>query len=88
MASASRRCRGALEEIHDRLGLLRFRGGAAEAIAATLSGGEMAHAALASVLLARPAPQLLVLEELTNNLDVASEARSLEGHGRAHGANV
>ncbi|MEU3195129.1 SbcC/MukB-like Walker B domain-containing protein, partial [Streptomyces sp. NPDC006992] len=38
----------------------------------TLSGGERFRAALAAVLLADPAPQLLMLDEPTNNLDESS----------------
>ncbi|MBA8795694.1 ATPase subunit of ABC transporter with duplicated ATPase domains [Friedmanniella endophytica] len=39
---------------------------------ATLSGGELFRATLAAVMLAEPAPQLLILDEPTNNLDLAS----------------
>jgi ATPase subunit of ABC transporter with duplicated ATPase domains len=39
---------------------------------AGLSGGEQFRAALACLLLAEPAPQLLILDEPTNNLDLAS----------------
>ncbi|KHD88661.1 MAG: ABC transporter ATPase [Bdellovibrio sp. ArHS] len=38
----------------------------------TLSGGEMLKAALAKILLASPIPQLLILDEPTNNLDLQS----------------
>lgn len=37
----------------------------------TLSGGERFRAALAATMLAAPAPQLLMLDEPTNNLDIA-----------------
>jgi ATPase subunit of ABC transporter with duplicated ATPase domains len=41
----------------------------------TLSGGERFRATLAALLLSRPAPQLLVLDEPTNNLDLDSVAQ-------------
>ncbi|GIG69086.1 ABC-F family ATP-binding cassette domain-containing protein [Phytomonospora endophytica] len=43
----------------------------------TLSGGERLRVALAAVLSAEPAPQLLMLDEPTNNLDMTS-VRQLE----------
>lgn len=42
--------------------------------ARTLSGGELFRASLAGLLLAEPAPQLLVLDEPTNNLDLDTVA--------------
>ncbi|GHD92186.1 ABC-F family ATP-binding cassette domain-containing protein [Streptomyces naganishii] len=58
--------------IRARLARFLFRGGRADRKAATLSGGERFRAALAALLLAEPAPQLLMLDEPTNNLDMAS----------------
>jgi ATPase subunit of ABC transporter with duplicated ATPase domains len=62
-----------------RAGLARFlfRGARADQVAGGLSGGERFRAVLAALLLAQPPPQLLVLDEPTNNLDLAS-VRQLE----------
>ncbi|MFJ3762027.1 ABC-F family ATP-binding cassette domain-containing protein [Streptomyces sp. NPDC090080] len=58
--------------VRARLARFLFRGSRADQRAATLSGGERFRAALAALLLAEPAPQLLMLDEPTNNLDMAS----------------
>ncbi|GAA3504821.1 ATP-binding cassette domain-containing protein [Streptomyces prasinosporus] len=58
--------------IRARLARFLFRGSRADQRAATLSGGERFRAALAALMLAEPAPQLLMLDEPTNNLDMAS----------------
>ncbi|MEU9098514.1 ABC-F family ATP-binding cassette domain-containing protein [Streptomyces sp. NPDC048361] len=58
--------------IRARLARFLFKGARAERPAGTLSGGERFRAALAALLLAEPAPQLLMLDEPTNNLDMAS----------------
>ncbi|MCX4585270.1 ABC-F family ATP-binding cassette domain-containing protein [Streptomyces sp. NBC_01481] len=58
--------------IRARLARFLFRGARADQPAGTLSGGERFRAALAALLLADPAPQLLMLDEPTNNLDMAS----------------
>ncbi|MGV9255092.1 ABC-F family ATP-binding cassette domain-containing protein [Streptomyces sp. NPDC003697] len=61
--------------IRARLARFLFRGARADQEAATLSGGERFRAALAALMLAEPAPQLLMLDEPTNNLDMASVRR-------------
>ncbi|MCX4820634.1 ATP-binding cassette domain-containing protein [Streptomyces sp. NBC_01142] len=61
--------------IRARLARFLFRGARADQPAGTLSGGERFRAALAALLLAEPAPQLLMLDEPTNNLDMASVGR-------------
>lgn len=64
--------------IRSQLARFLFKGARAEQPAGTLSGGERFRAALAATMLAAPAPQLLMLDEPTNNLDMAS-VRQLAG---------
>ena len=58
--------------IRAQLARFLFRGKRAEQLVETLSGGERFRATLAALLLASPAPQLLMLDEPTNNLDLSS----------------
>ncbi|RDG39610.1 ABC transporter ATP-binding protein [Streptomyces corynorhini] len=58
--------------IRAQLARFLFRGARADQRAGTLSGGERFRASLAALLLAEPAPRLLMLDEPTNNLDLAS----------------
>ncbi|MFJ1546588.1 ABC-F family ATP-binding cassette domain-containing protein [Streptomyces sp. NPDC088246] len=58
--------------IRSQLARFLFQGKRADQPAGTLSGGERFRAALAATMLAAPAPQLLMLDEPTNNLDIAS----------------
>ncbi len=72
--------------IRARLARFLFRGARADQPAGTLSGGERFRAALAALMLAEPAPQLLMLDEPTNNLDMASVrqlATALESYAGA-----
>ncbi|MFE9246173.1 ABC-F family ATP-binding cassette domain-containing protein [Nocardiopsis sp. NPDC006938] len=64
------------QHIRSQLARFLFKGNRAAQVAGTLSGGERFRAALAATMLASPAPQLLMLDEPTNNLDLAS-ARQL-----------
>ncbi|MFD0339776.1 ABC-F family ATP-binding cassette domain-containing protein [Streptomyces sp. NPDC127117] len=64
--------------IRAQLARFLFQGKRAEQPAGTLSGGERFRAALAATMLAAPAPQLLMMDEPTNNLDIAS-VRQLTG---------
>ncbi|SDR97468.1 ATP-binding cassette domain-containing protein [Microlunatus soli] len=59
-----------------RAGLARFLLGADVITrpARSLSGGELFRASLAALLMAEPAPQLLILDEPTNNLDLDTVA--------------
>lgn len=76
------------EQIRAQLARFLFRGSDADAIVSTLSGGERLRAALARILLAEPAPKLLMLDEPTNNLDLASKAHLTEALSSYEGALV
>lgn len=67
--------RGSLKteaEARNLLAQFLFQGDKALQRVATLSGGERLRASLAKILLADPAPQLLILDEPTNNLDIVN----------------
>jgi ATPase subunit of ABC transporter with duplicated ATPase domains len=66
-ATTNNQCRAALARF-------RFRADAADRIAGTLSGGQMLRAGLACVLGAPHPPQLLILDEPGNHLDIDSLA--------------
>ncbi|MGP3637017.1 ABC-F family ATP-binding cassette domain-containing protein [Streptomyces sp. 24-1644] len=72
--------------IRAQLARFSFKGARAEQPAGTLSGGERFRAALAATMLAAPAPQLLMLDEPTNNLDVASVRQLTSALGSYEGA--
>ncbi|MFN3601980.1 MAG: ATP-binding cassette domain-containing protein [Dietzia sp.] len=59
------------EQVHAHAARMLFTGDAGFRRLAELSGGERLRAALAARLFAQPVPQLLVLDEPTNNVDLA-----------------
>ncbi|MEK2646995.1 ABC-F family ATP-binding cassette domain-containing protein [Bdellovibrio sp. BCCA] len=61
-----------LIETRNRLARFQFMGEKVHQKVNSLSGGEKLKASLAKILLASPAPQFLILDEPTNNLDIAS----------------
>ncbi|MGW7480914.1 ABC-F family ATP-binding cassette domain-containing protein [Nonomuraea muscovyensis] len=72
--------------IRSQLARFLFKGARAEQPAGTLSGGERFRAALAATMLACPPPQLLMLDEPTNNLDMASVRQLTSALGSYQGA--
>ncbi|GAA0415873.1 ABC-F family ATP-binding cassette domain-containing protein [Leifsonia naganoensis] len=78
--------RSTVGDIRNQLARLLLRGGAPDRPVRTLSGGERFRVALARVLLADPPAQLLVLDEPTNNLDIASVEQLAEALDAYRGA--
>ncbi|MEK4242160.1 ATP-binding cassette domain-containing protein [Janibacter sp. FSL W8-0316] len=74
------------QQVRASLARFLFRGALAERRVAGLSGGERFRVALASVLLADPAPQLVVLDEPTNSLDVDSVDQLIDALSAYEGA--
>jgi ATPase subunit of ABC transporter with duplicated ATPase domains len=74
--------------IRARLARFLFRGARADQLVSTLSGGERFRATLAALLLAEPAPQLLMLDEPTNSLDLTSVRRLSQALASYEGALV
>jgi len=73
-------------ELRNRLARFLIRGSAVDREVSTLSGGERFRVALAQLLLADPPPQLLVLDEPTNNLDIDTVDRLVEALAAYRGA--
>ncbi|MDN5919278.1 MAG: ATP-binding cassette domain-containing protein [Pseudonocardia sp.] len=74
------------QHIRGQLARFLLRGDAVDRPVATLSGGERFRVALARLLLASPPPQLLVLDEPTNNLDTTSVDHLVQALNRYRGA--
>jgi ATPase subunit of ABC transporter with duplicated ATPase domains len=73
-------------ELRNRLARFLVRGAAVDRSVATLSGGERFRVALARLLLADPPAQLLMLDEPTNNLDIASTDQLVDALSAYRGA--
>ncbi|WP_372967508.1 ABC-F family ATP-binding cassette domain-containing protein [Microbacterium sp.] len=74
------------KELRNRLARFLIRGATAERPVAALSGGERFRVALAKLLLADPAPHLVVLDEPTNNLDIDTVDQLVEALRAYRGA--
>ncbi|MFV0406841.1 MAG: ABC-F family ATP-binding cassette domain-containing protein [Propioniciclava sp.] len=84
--------RGAAEvpesELRHRLARFLLRGDSVHQPVASLSGGERFRVALAGLLLATPPPELLILDEPTNNLDLDSVTQLVDALLAYQGALV
>jgi ATPase subunit of ABC transporter with duplicated ATPase domains len=74
------------KELRNRLARFLIRGDATDRPVGTLSGGERFRTALATLLLADPAPHLVVLDEPTNNLDLDTVDQVVEALRAYRGA--
>lgn len=74
--------------IRAKLAHFLFKGGRADRPAGTLSGGERLRATLAALLLAEPAPRLLMLDEPTNSLDLSGVRRLTSALAAYEGALI
>ncbi len=74
------------QEVRASLARFLFRGALAERTVGGLSGGERFRVALARVLLADPAPHLVVLDEPTNSLDTDSVDQLVDALAAYEGA--
>jgi len=73
-------------DLRNRLARFLIRGAAVERPVSSLSGGERFRVALARLLLADPPPQLLVLDEPTNNLDLDTVGQLVDALAAYRGA--
>ncbi|MET0812387.1 MAG: ABC-F family ATP-binding cassette domain-containing protein [Microbacterium sp.] len=73
-------------DLRNRLARFLIRGSAVERPVSSLSGGERFRVALARLLLADPPPQLLVLDEPTNNLDLDTAGQLVDALSAYRGA--
>ncbi|AEI12779.1 ATP-binding cassette domain-containing protein [Cellulomonas gilvus] len=73
-------------ELRNRLARLLLRGDTVHRPIGTLSGGERFRVSLGRLLLADPAPQLLVLDEPTNDLDLTTVDQLVDALAAYRGA--
>lgn len=73
-------------DLTNRLARFLLRGDTVHRAVSTLSGGERFRVALARLLLADPPPQLLILDEPTNNLDLETKNQLLDALRAYRGA--
>ncbi|OIH95190.1 ABC-F family ATP-binding cassette domain-containing protein [Curtobacterium sp. MCBA15_001] len=78
----------ATAELRNRLARFLVRGDTVDRLAGALSGGERFRVALAGLVLADPPPQLLVLDEPTNDLDLTSVDQLVDAVTAYRGAVV
>src|SRR5690606_29721174 len=74
------------KELRNRLARFLIRGGTTDRPVSSLSGGERFRVSLAKLLLADPAPHLVVLDEPTNNLDLDTVDQLVEALRAYRGA--
>lgn len=77
-----------IRDIRNLLAQFLFQRNKVHQKTSTLSGGEKMRAALAKILLQDPAPQLLILDEPTNNLDIGNVEFLESAIGKFQGAVI
>ncbi len=75
-----------VERIRGQLARFLLRGDSVHRAVGSLSGGERFRVALARLLLAEPPPELVILDEPTNNLDITSVDQLVDALGAYRGA--
>jgi ATPase subunit of ABC transporter with duplicated ATPase domains len=76
------------DQIRGQLARMRLRGAAALRPIGSLSGGERFRVGLATLILASPPAELLILDEPTNNLDIPSVTQLTDALDAYRGALI